>query len=230
MRSFGNRDDFEVVDEPFYASYLKATGRKHPMYKEILNSQSSDPNVISEYCANGPMVKPYQYQKHMTQHMLKKFGREFIFSLTNAFLIRRPDLVLNSFRKKHVEYEFKDLGFKQQFELFELVTDKLGITPPVIDSEDLISNPRGILKKFCEAIGVNFSETMLTWEPGPKNYDGIWGHHWYKEINKSSKFRRKARLHHSSLDDVEMSDKEINIISSAEKYYYQLSKIKITAD
>ncbi|MED5531590.1 MAG: HAD family hydrolase, partial [Pseudomonadota bacterium] len=83
MRSFGNRIDFEVIDEPFYAAYLKETGIKHPMYAEIIDSQISDPDVICELCKNGPVGKPYQYQKHMTHHMVKKFNRDFIFSLTN---------------------------------------------------------------------------------------------------------------------------------------------------
>ena len=35
---------------------------------------------------------------------------------------------------------------------------------------------------------------MLTWKPGPKAYDGIWGVHWYKEINKTSGFIKKLIL------------------------------------
>ncbi|MFT7137273.1 MAG: hypothetical protein ACI80I_003285, partial [Akkermansiaceae bacterium] len=36
MYSFGNRADFSVMDEPFYAAYLTATGEDHPMRAEIL--------------------------------------------------------------------------------------------------------------------------------------------------------------------------------------------------
>ena len=36
MYSFGNRSDFAVMDEPFYAAYLAATGDDHPMRSEIL--------------------------------------------------------------------------------------------------------------------------------------------------------------------------------------------------
>ena len=38
MRSFENRDDTEILDEPFYAYYLDKTKLRHPMYKEIMNS------------------------------------------------------------------------------------------------------------------------------------------------------------------------------------------------
>ena len=230
MRSFGNRNDFEVIDEPFYAAYLKETGIKHPMYEEIIDSQTSDPDVICELCKNGPVGKPYQYQKHMTHHMVKKFNRDFIFSLTNIFLIRKPELVLKSFKKKHSDYRLEDLGFKQQFELFELVKHRLGIVPPVIDSEDLMKNPKKTLKNLCSIIDIGFSESMLSWEPGPKPYDGIWGSHWYKEINKSDRFKKITRFDRTPIKSYGMSVKELNIIKEADKYYQHLSKIRINLD
>ena len=35
MRSFENRSDTKVYDEPFYAYYLKHTNLNHPMKDEI---------------------------------------------------------------------------------------------------------------------------------------------------------------------------------------------------
>ena len=228
MRSFGSRTDFEVIDEPFYASYLKETGIKHPMYKEILNSQSFDPIVISDLCKNGSMTKQYQYQKHMTHHILKDFDKNFIFSLSNVFLIRRPALVLNSYRKKHSDYQIEDLGFKQQFELFEMVKYAVGVIPPVIDSEDLTKNPSIFLRILCDEMGIKFSESMLSWESGPKPYDGIWGSHWYKEINNSNKFRENLTNKEIPLSD--FSAKELEIIKEADIYYNEISEVKITVN
>ena len=37
MRSFENRNDTNVIDEPFYAYYLNKTGLDHPMKDEIIN-------------------------------------------------------------------------------------------------------------------------------------------------------------------------------------------------
>ena len=42
MRSFENRKDTFVSDEPFYAYFLKESGEDHPARQEILNEQSSD--------------------------------------------------------------------------------------------------------------------------------------------------------------------------------------------
>ena len=42
MRSFENRRDTTVVDEPFYAAYLAAAGVVHPMQAEVLASLPKD--------------------------------------------------------------------------------------------------------------------------------------------------------------------------------------------
>ena len=42
MRSWENRPDCSVVDEPFYAAYLADTGLDHTSLKEILVAQSTD--------------------------------------------------------------------------------------------------------------------------------------------------------------------------------------------
>ena len=46
LRSFENRPDTIVEDEPFYAHYLLKTGYNHPMRNEIINSQSTNWNTI----------------------------------------------------------------------------------------------------------------------------------------------------------------------------------------
>ena len=40
MRSWSSRKDTAVIDEPFYAYYLKQKGLEHPMHKEILKNYS----------------------------------------------------------------------------------------------------------------------------------------------------------------------------------------------
>ncbi len=44
MRSFENRSDCSVVDEPFYAAYLAATGIDHPAREAVTASQPTDPD------------------------------------------------------------------------------------------------------------------------------------------------------------------------------------------
>ena len=46
MRSFENRPDTVVVDEPFYASYLARTGIDHPGRDSVIASQPTDPAEV----------------------------------------------------------------------------------------------------------------------------------------------------------------------------------------
>ena len=44
MRSFENRSDTEVLDEPLYAYYLKETKKSHPLSEEIINTYETNIN------------------------------------------------------------------------------------------------------------------------------------------------------------------------------------------
>ena len=59
-----------------------------------------------------------------------------------------------------------------------------------LDSKDVLMDPRGVLVTLCENIGVEFDESMLSWEMGPKPEDGIWAEHWYSSVYKSTGFSR----------------------------------------
>ena len=48
MRSWENRPDTVVVDEPLYAAYLHRTGLHHPMREEVIASQ---PTAIEDAVA-----------------------------------------------------------------------------------------------------------------------------------------------------------------------------------
>ena len=227
MRSFGSRNDFDILDEPFYASYLKKTGIKHPMFDEIIKSQSSDYKEVSEYCKNGYFKKSYQYQKHMTHHMINNDYLDFALSLKNVFLVREPVLVLRSYKKKNKNYDFQDLGFRQQFEIYKYLKDRLGLIPIVIDSDDLQNDPIRILRKLCDDLEIPYCKSMLRWKPGPKDYDGIWGVHWYKEINKTSGFITRTNTYSYKKNLENFSKKDKNIIDKANRYYLQIIEKKI---
>ncbi|HEY1962566.1 MAG TPA: hypothetical protein VGG69_09120, partial [Rhizomicrobium sp.] len=118
MRSFENRTDTSVIDEPFYAAYLAATGIDHPLREESLASQSTDwRKVVKTILGPVPEGREIFYQKHMTHHMLVEFGRDWIAQMRNAFLIRSPEDVLASYVEKRSEVTLDDIGFVQQREI-----------------------------------------------------------------------------------------------------------------
>jgi hypothetical protein len=178
MYAFGNRADCEVWDEPFYGFALKSGGHAHPMRDEIIAAMETDWDRLVGKCTMSS-EKPLLYQKQMTHHMLEGFDRSFILKLSNAFLIRDPARVLASYAQKWADVDLRAIGFIQQAEIFDMVAEKLGHPPPVIDADDILENPRAMLMKLCAALGISFDEAMLKWEKGPKPFDGVWAPHWY---------------------------------------------------
>ena len=191
MRSFGNRSDTSVIDEPLYAAYLVATGIDHPMREESIASQPTDWRKVAKILLGRvPEGRSIFYQKHMTHHMLPEFGRGWIGECRNAFLIRSPERVLASYAKKRDKVVLADIGFVQQAELFDRVADSLGRAPPVIEAEDVLSDPRGALSGLCAALDVPFDDAMLSWPPGRRATDGVWAPVWYGAVERSTGFAR----------------------------------------
>ena len=189
MRSFGNRPDCAVSDEPFYGPYLLLTGLDHPMRKEILHHHEKDWRKVDAALAGPPPGgKRLWYQKHMTHHMLPEIGRSFMRACRHAFLIRHPARVLSSYARKREAVEFDDIGFRQQEALFDEAASIAGETPPVVDSETILADPKHVLGQLCAALKIPFSETMLSWPPGQRDSDGIWAPHWYDAVNRSTGF------------------------------------------
>jgi hypothetical protein len=189
MRSFGNRPDCAVIDEPFYACFLQLSGKNHPMRDEILQRHETDwRKVAAEISGVPPEGKQIQYQKHMTHHMLPAIGRDWMRACRHAFLIRHPARVLASYAAKREAVEFADIGFADQDQLFDAAAELSGRAPPVIDADALLADPERVLTRLCAELGIHFSERMLAWPPGPRTSDGVWARHWYDAVNASTGF------------------------------------------
>jgi Sulfotransferase domain len=189
MYAFAARGDCAASDEPFYAAYLAATGLDHPMRDAVIASQPTDPAQVAAQCLGpNPGFHPHWYQKHMTLHMIPAFDRGFLSGLTNVFLLRHPARVIASYVKKREAPTLLDIGFLQQAELFDRVADMTGTAPPVIAAETIRQNPRSALTRLCEALGLAFTDRMLSWPAGPKPFDGIWAPHWYNAVHRSTGF------------------------------------------
>ncbi len=141
MRSWENRPDTVVVDEPLYAFYLSRTGIEHPGRDAIL---------LPAQRLAGRTARPHRrglagcwtvfYQKHMTHHLLPEVDRRALAPLRHAYLIRDPRELLASYAKVRGEPTLDDLGLRQQTEIFETLGG------PVIEARDLLERPEGVLR------------------------------------------------------------------------------------
>jgi sulfotransferase family protein len=184
MRSFGNRPDTVVADEPLYGFYLASTGIGHPGRDEILANMPSDWREVVDDLASSPLPagKSVFYAKHMTHHLLPEVDRGALAPFRHAYLIRDPSELLASYAKVRGAPELDDLGIRQQAAIF-------GDFPgPVLSSRDLLEDPAGMLRALCGALGIPFTDAMLSWPPGPRDSDGVWAPYWYDSVWRSTGF------------------------------------------
>jgi len=179
MYAFGNRKDFKVWDEPFYAAYLAETGIDHPMRQEILATYETDDCAVSNSIQD---EKGSLFLKLMSFHMRPGFSFSWADECVHIHLIRHPARVIASYVEKRERPNLTDIGFEHQAELYQRFPG------PVVDSFDIRSDPMRTLGKLCAEIELPFDLKMLSWAPGPKPFDGLWAEHWYDAVHRSAGF------------------------------------------
>jgi hypothetical protein len=189
MRSFSSRVDTFVSDEPFYGAFLKSTGLDHPMREAVIAAMDCDwGSVMASLRGAPPRDRPIWYQKHMWHHMAGPVGYHDFAGFTHAFLIREPERMIASYLRKREAATIDNFGMDRQVEFFEREADRLGAAPPVIDANDVLANPEGVLSRLCAAIGIPWDPAMLGWAPGRRATDGPWAPHWYGAVEESTGF------------------------------------------
>lgn len=188
MRSWENRPDCVVVDEPFYAHYLARTGLAHPGRDEVLAAGETDwRRVVEELRAERPSGVAVVYEKQMAHHLLPEIDRGWLHEVTNVLLIRDPREVVASYVKSRRDVTVNDIGLREQVGLYDDLAAS-GAAPTVIDAADFLRDPELHLRELCELVGVPFSDSMLRWPAGPRETDGIWARHWYASVWSSTGF------------------------------------------
>jgi len=223
MRSWENRADTFVCDEPLYAHYLRRNGRTdHPGYQETLaHHEDRWDRVIQWLTGPIPHGQEIFYQKQMAHHLPEGQDLGWIDGMLNCLLIRDPRDVLASLAEFLPTPSAADTGLPQQLRLWKHVEDKTGETPPIFDSRDILEDPRRALTEMCRAADVNFQEAMLRWPPGLRPTDGAWAPFWYNQVKTSTGFRPFANK------ETKLPDRLIPVWESCQPLYERLFQLRI---
>jgi hypothetical protein len=198
MRSFENRPDTVVVDEPLYAAYLARTGLDHPGREVTLASQTTDASEAID-ALRGPLPdgKEVHYAKHMAQHLADDDDLAWTTHFRNLLLIRDPGEVVSSYVRSREVCEPADIGLLQQERLMDAWAQR-GVEAPVIDAADFLRGPEEHLRWMCDWLDISFTDRMLSWPAGPRPTDGVWAPYWYDSVLGSTGFEpwrpREVRL------------------------------------
>ena len=93
----------------------------------------------------------------------------------------------------------------------------------MIDSRDVLEQPRAVLGRLCDAVGLAFDERMLEWPPGFRDTDGVWAKHWYAKVEHTTSFAP----YRAKTDPV--PDALRDVLQECEELYAELHQHRITA-
>ena len=160
------RGDLDCMHEPFGEAWYQGEA---PLWPRFTDGEKVTPGLsiesvwhdIKARAEVGPVfIKDFP---HYINHM---WDAEFLSHFTHAFLIRDPAKTITSIYNKWPDFDELEVGFPEQRALFDLLTAIHGAPPPVIDSDDLLEDPKAVTAAFCDAVGIPFIERALTWEAG----------------------------------------------------------------
>jgi hypothetical protein len=80
-----------------------------------------------------------------------------------------------------------DTGLDLQWHLYKNL-ESMDNNPLVIDADELLRDPKDILKQLCHHLKLKFFDSMLSWPAKPREEDGIWAKYWYQSLHKSTGF------------------------------------------
>lgn len=223
MYSFAQRNDCAVFDEPLYAHYLSKTPAKayHPGSEQVIAEMENDGEKVVHDLILRFDAKPVAFFKHMTHH-LHSLNLDFLDQTINVLLTRDPEEMLPSFAVGIDNLKLHDVGYKLHIELLDYLKSR-GQNPPVLDSKQILLNPKKVLHELCERIGIDFQESMLHWEAGARPEDGSWAKYWYKSVHKSTGFGKYVQKTEPFPDSLKP------LLAECKPYYEQLSKLAIQA-
>ena len=216
MYSFAQRPNCEVIDEPFYAAYLKKKDLDHPGKMETLKSYPNylDAAIqrVQQFISSSEAKEVYI--KNMAHHMVD-VNWDWVQDAIHIFWIRHPRKVIRSFSKVLPDVCLSDIGIKEQVNQWRGI-QKLNGPKIIIDSDEMLTEPEKNFPIICDAIGIPFFKEMLGWPQGRKEYDGVWWPYWYSNVHKSSYFEKVSKLG----DPLETKYSKIEI--EALEYYTEL--------
>ena len=188
------RGDMTCFHEPFGKPWMQG---ENPLWPRLKPESPRTPGLTFESVwmelkaavHKGPVfLKDFP---HFSEHL---WTDSFLSNFNHSFLIRDPAKVLTSILSRWPHFVLKETGFVAQRTLFDRVFNQLENAPPLIDSDDLLNEPHGIVEAYCNAVRINFISDALSWEPGARDEVGWYDNgSWHKVLQNSDGLKPHLR-------------------------------------
>jgi hypothetical protein len=130
-RSFVEREDLEVLHEPFSAAYYYGEDRLSDRYSDVEpDAEHNYEKVLAE------VLRPRQkrlFLKDMAYQAKGVMSPEFISNFVNTFIVREPKYVLSSLYRMWPDFTLEETGYEDLYWAFRYATEA-GEDPVVVDA------------------------------------------------------------------------------------------------
>jgi len=218
-RVFVERDDFEVLHEPFSDAYYYGTDRLSDRFAE---AEPKDGYSFDSVLAN--VLEPREkrvFVKDMAYQAKKVLSPEFASRFVNTFIVRDPKYVLVSLYKMWPDFTFEETGYEDLYRLFKYATEG-GEDVAVVDAMTFSENPAGVLAAYCEHLEIPFRSGSLTWESRDVEHWDSW-EGWHDDAERSTGIKPATRR------DPELPEELEEVYERCLPYYYELAAHAIHA-
>ena len=236
-------DNSKVFHEPYLQPFYYGPERQSERFKHVSVDEKKTYNATGK-----PLLNEYDgidlvFSKDMAYFVYNHFDellRDGLRNFQHTFLIRNPSKTIQSLYAASMNTQLtgwdyfdpeEDAGFKELLELYSFIVANKDDNPVVVDADDLLEDPEGIMRAYCEGTSVKFNRRMLEWEaqhvPEWKTCGG-----WHVNAISSSGFHRKDPRNRKIKEDKEAEEERLpdiimQTIEESMPYYNELYKKRI---
>lgn len=193
-RVFIHKEDIECFHEPygdpFYFGQSRVSSRFNEDHCKDHEKCHATYESVTKDLLNGTQgkrvfAKDMAYYMYSTNNRKLQVPLETLSKMQHTFLIRTPEKSIPSYYRlckgdttDFDHFDPSEAGYCELREFFDLIREYTGQTPVVLDAEELVKNPKDLMKRYCEAIDLEFTPEMLEWQPATvKQFDKWNGWH-----------------------------------------------------
>ena len=203
-RVFIERGDFTVFHEPFAYTYYLEDGVTDCANFHIDESKPRKYEDVRQALLDAAEEKPV-FSKDMSYHaaLHLKADQAFFQRCINTFMIREPRKTILSHYRCSPNLTLDEVGYLRRWELVRLAADYNGNVPPVIiDADDLENDPVGIVKAYCQAVGIEFLADAMNWEADKEVPEWNQWAEWHVDATRSCGIQKNMETFDFELDDI----------------------------
>ncbi len=225
------RGDFNCFHEPFGEVWYQG---ENPDWPRLAPDSLRTPGLTYESAwtdlqaaaAAGPVFTK-DFPHYLVSPTANFGGDDFLRRFNHSFLIRHPAKTVMSMFKHWPDFHDAEVGLVEQRALFDRLTDLYESPPPVIDSDDLLADPAGIVAAWCQAMGISFKPEALSWEPGDRDEVSWWdGGSFHDNLRNSSGLKPQPR---TSADLSEAPTRVQELVESILPHYEHMHATRLSA-